>query len=111
MGNAQSLDLPDASFDAVVLHLIVAVADDGAAVVREAARVLKHGGRVVIFDKFARREPGPIRRMLNIITHALFSDINRKLAPLLDGSGLEIVHRETAAFRGHYDIILLRKGA
>lgn len=81
------------------------MADDGAAVVREAARVLKP----VIFDRFARVDPGAVRRMLNIATNTLFSDINRKLDPLLEGSGLQVVHREATAFRGQYDIILLRK--
>jgi ubiquinone/menaquinone biosynthesis C-methylase UbiE len=109
VGDAQSLEFAPNIFDAVVLHLIVAVADDGAAVVREAARVLKPGGRAVIFDKFARGRLGLLRRILNLATRALFSDINRRLGPMLEGSGLEVVHRESAAFRGQYDIVLLRK--
>ena len=46
VGDAQSLEFAPNIFDAVVLHLIVAVADDGAAVVREATPDFRKLGRV-----------------------------------------------------------------
>src|SRR5262245_27007613 len=39
--DGQALDLPDESFDAVILHLILAVIPDPVACLREAARVLR----------------------------------------------------------------------
>lgn len=109
--DAQALELPDASFDAVVLHLIVAVVPDPVRTVREAARVLRPGGRAVVLDKFAPegRPPSLARRVLNLAATALFSDVTRQLSPLLAGSGLEIVHREPALFGDLFEIALLQK--
>jgi phosphatidylethanolamine/phosphatidyl-N-methylethanolamine N-methyltransferase len=62
--DGQALDLPTARFDAVILHLILAVIPDPVACIKEVERVLKPGGRVVIFDKFVpdAEEPGMGRR-------------------------------------------------
>lgn len=110
--DAQNLDFPDSSFDAVILHLIVAVVPDPEAVMREVDRVLVPEGRAVVLDKFVPEgmRPSPIRRAFNTLTNALFSDITRQLGPLLRGTGLEIVHREPAALGGAFEIVLLRKG-
>lgn len=111
VGDAQALDFPDASFDAVILHLIVAVAPDGRRVAEEAARVLRPGGRAIIFDKFvpdAKRASLP-RRIANVVTNALFSDVTRRLGPMIEGTGLDVVHREPAALGGRFEIALLEK--
>lgn len=109
--DAQALQLPDASFDAVVLHLILAVVPDPVRTVREAARVLRPGGRAVVLDKFAPegRPPSLARRVLNLATTTLFSDVTRQLSPLLAGSGLEVVHREPALLGSVFEIALLQK--
>jgi SAM-dependent methyltransferase len=44
------LTLPDASFDAVVIHQVLHYADRPAAVIAEAARVLRPGGLLVLVD-------------------------------------------------------------
>ena len=109
--DAHALDFPDGYFDAVILHLIVAVVPDPVKAVREAARVLRSGGRVAVFDKFVREghSSSALRRAFNIVTNALFSDVTRKLGRLLAGTGLTVAHREPALLGGAFEVVLLRK--
>jgi phosphatidylethanolamine/phosphatidyl-N-methylethanolamine N-methyltransferase len=111
--DGQALDLPKESFDAVILHLIVAVIPDPAACLREASRVLKPGGRIAVFDKFLPdgERPSAARRLANVVTGTLFTDINRRLGEILERSGapLTIEHDEPALLGGAFRILLLRK--
>lgn len=69
LGDAHRLPYGDDSFDAVVLHLILAVVPQPQRLLREVQRVLKPGGRVLLLDKFLR--PGqraPLRRLLNLLS-------------------------------------------
>ena len=109
--DAGNLEYPDASFDAGILHLILAVVPDPRAAAREAARVLKPGGRAVIFDKFLPEQESPslFRRGLNVVTNVFATDINRKLGEILAGTGLEVTHDEPSAFGGVFRVVLVRK--
>ena len=109
--DARRLDFPADAFDAVVMHLIVAVMPEPALGLREAARVLAPGGRVAIFDKFlaAGEAVSPRRRLLNVVAKPLFSDMNRRLEPLLQGLPLVVERDEPAAFNRMYRVVLLRK--
>ena len=49
-GDMYKLPVPSASFDAVAIHQVLHYADDTAAAIAEAARVLRQGGRLVIVD-------------------------------------------------------------
>ncbi len=77
LGDSMALPFDDAQFDVVVLHLILAVVPEPQRVLSEAARVLKPGGRILLFDKFLH--PGqraPVRRLLN--------GLSRRLATRMD---------------------------
>jgi ubiquinone/menaquinone biosynthesis C-methylase UbiE len=50
VGDGQELSLPDALFDLVLAHTLVSHVPEPKRVVQHAARVIKPGGRVVIFD-------------------------------------------------------------
>jgi ubiquinone/menaquinone biosynthesis C-methylase UbiE len=108
--DARRLAFSDRSFDAVVMHLILAVMPQPERGLKEAVRVLKPGGRIAVFDKFLgegqRASIG--RHMLNLVAKPLFSDMNRRLGPMLAGTGLAIEHEQPAGFGGMYRVVTLR---
>ena len=109
--DGQALDFADASFDAVILHLILAVIPDPQACLREVERVLKPGGRVVILDKFlpdGSRASLP-RRLANLLTSVLATSIDRRLADILAATQLTKTYDESVGFSGFFRIVLLRK--
>jgi ubiquinone/menaquinone biosynthesis C-methylase UbiE len=107
--DARRLAFPDSSFDAVVMHLILAVMPQPERGLREAVRVLKRGGRIAVFDKFLRDEERPSvkRRLLNAVAKPLFSDLNRRLGVLIAGTPLVVEYDEPVAFGGAYRIATL----
>lgn len=69
VGDVRSLPFPDGCFDAVVMHLILAVIPRPAEAIAEAARVLAPGGRVLVWDKFLR--PGQAAPLLRLASRVV----------------------------------------
>ncbi|MBI5667162.1 MAG: methyltransferase domain-containing protein [Chloroflexi bacterium] len=110
--DAQKLDFPDASFDAALFSLLLSVVPDGAAALREGWRVLRPGGRVVIFDKFLPEQARltPARQLIGGLIRSLGTDPNRRLSDLLRGlPGLTLSYDEPNLFGGQYRVIRLDK--
>lgn len=72
LGDSMALPFADAQFDHAVLHLILAVVPHPEKCLGEAARVLKPGGAILVFDKFLRpQQHAWLRRALNPLTRRL----------------------------------------
>jgi phosphatidylethanolamine/phosphatidyl-N-methylethanolamine N-methyltransferase len=109
--DATSLDFPDAAFDAVVLHLILAVLPAPAGCVAEVARVLRPGGRAVVLDKFVPGDcrPGRARRVLDKATRVAATSITTCLERLFEDGPLRIDRQEPSMLRGQFRLALLRR--
>ena len=108
--DGETLEFPDASFDHVVLHLILAVMPNPEACAREVARVLRPGGTASVFDKFVRdgAKSSALRRALNVVSNVAVTDLTRSLGPILQAGGLELEHREDRLL-GLFTVALARR--
>lgn len=111
VADARSLPFDDDTFDVVVCHLVLAVVPDPEVVLAETARVLAPDGRVSIFDKFLPPDAAPsiTRQALNSVARIAFSDLNRRLDPLLDGAGLILHGERDSVLRGLYTVAIARR--
>lgn len=111
-GDVEALPLQTGTCDSALLNLIVSVAPDGAACIREAARVVRPGGTIVIFDKFLpdTAVAGIGRRLFNLLARGVGTDVNRRLCDLIAGSRCTIVDDRPGEFGGAYRTVLVRTG-
>jgi len=109
--NAEKMELDDETIDAVVLNLILSVVENPQRAMSEAVRVLKENGRILVFDKFLAdgEKPSLARKLLNMVTSLIGTDINRRFGEIIKGLPVQIVHDEPSIFAGSYRIILLQK--
>jgi len=110
-GDSMRLPFADASFDQVVLHLILAVVPEPTQCLSEASRVLKPQGSILIFDKFLR--PGQsawFRKMLSPVSSRLATRLDVVFEQVLTKvPGLSVIHNEPALAGGWFRLIGLQK--
>ncbi|SES04310.1 Methyltransferase domain-containing protein [Vreelandella subterranea] len=109
--DAEALTYPDEHFDVVVMHLLLAVMPTPQQGLAEAYRVLRPGGQLCVMDKFQPdgQPAGISRRLANIVTSILATDITRQAAPLLTQAGFQIRHDEPVLMNGLFRALLAAK--
>ncbi len=98
--DAAHLDLPDDAFDTVVATFVMCGVDDEVAVLRELARVLRPGGRLLLADHVESSAAlgRGVQRVLDVVTPARAGEHHRRRPSLLLGTaGLDLL--ESAASR------------
>ncbi len=112
LGDSMALPFADAYFDHVVLHLILAVVPQPAQCLSEAARVLKPGGTIIIFDKFLRlQQTALLRRALNPLSRRIATRMDVVFEKVLRAvPQLQLVSDVPLLAGGWFRGIVLRKG-
>lgn len=111
--DAQNMIFEDETFDYVVASLILSVVPDANKCFQEISRVLKHEGKVIIFDKFATKNKKLTlpKLLLRPIISALGTDIGRSFEELIQKNNkhLKIEEDTPIMMNGMYRKIIIAK--
>jgi ubiquinone/menaquinone biosynthesis C-methylase UbiE len=110
--DAHHLTFQNEMFDCVILNFILSVIADPKQCFDEARRVLKPGGKILVFDKFLddHEKPSFVRSVANKISAFLFSELTRRFSDIVAADKWKIEMRQPALFGGFFTIrVLMRK--
>jgi ubiquinone/menaquinone biosynthesis C-methylase UbiE len=92
-GDIYDLALPRDNFDVVIIHQVLHFLDDSARAIREAARVLRPGGRLMVVD-FA---PHDLEFLREEHAHLRLGFASETVTQWLEAAGLDVLRQETFA--------------
>ena len=92
-GDIYDLALPRDSFDVVIIHQVLHFLDDSPRAIREAARVLRPGGRLLVID-FA---PHDLEFLREEHAHLRLGFTPETVTQWLEAAGLDVLRQETFA--------------
>ncbi len=90
-GDIYDLALPRDSFDVVIIHQVLHFLDDSARAIREAARVLRPSGRLLVVD-FA---PHDLEFLREDHAHRRLGFTNETVTQWLEAAGLDVIRQQT----------------
>jgi phosphatidylethanolamine/phosphatidyl-N-methylethanolamine N-methyltransferase len=113
LGDSMALPFTGEHFDHVVLHLITAVVPEPQRCLSEAARVLKSGGTIILFDKFLKPgQTAPLRRLLTPLSRRIATRMDVIFEEVLrDVPKLTLISDVPMLAGGWFRGIVLRKTA
>ena len=111
--DAQNMIFEDESFDYVVASLILSVVPNANKCFQEMTRVLKHEGKIIIFDKFApkNKKLSLLKLFLRPIISVLGTDIGRSFEGIMQKNDKRLKVEEDLAvmMNGMYRKIIIAK--
>jgi ubiquinone/menaquinone biosynthesis C-methylase UbiE len=112
LGDAQNLDLPDASFDSVVATFVFCSVSDPVLGLRELRRVVKPDGQIFLMEHVRSEKPvvGALMDILNpIVVRVTGANINRRTVENVRRSGLLIERVEDLGMGDIFKLIIARR--
>jgi phosphatidylethanolamine/phosphatidyl-N-methylethanolamine N-methyltransferase len=112
LGDAQALDFPTATFDAVVATFVFCSVPDPVLGLRELARVVRPGGHVLLLEHVRSANPllGALMDFVNpLVVRLMGANINRRTVENVRAAGLQIESVEDLR-RGIFKLIVARVG-
>lgn len=111
LGDVQSLEFPDSSFDAAVATFVFCSVPDPILGLRELSRVVKSDGQILLLEhtRSANETIGKVMDALNpIVVQMMGANINRRTVENVEKAGLQIENVEDLGMGGIFKLIAAR---